>query len=494
MQFWNNIIQTAMLGTDKKQVGIDELTEAFAEAVSAIDNNKTIDREEKFLQIASLSFNYRRSGTVPLHREHVDMPVAPAEDRAYCSTAAVQVLQDIIAENNNTLLAQWLELCAGREHIVPPVFLPVLLDKAAQQKTLKTAIEQCVGHRGAWLSQFNKDWNFTADVPDEELWHTGTLEQRKQVLRKFRLHDAAQAREMLQQIWEQENANNKAALLQVLSTNLSADDGEWLENISSEKSKKVKEEALNLLKQIPTSTLVQQYWQVVRQAVVLRKEKALLGLLSKTVVHIQLPEIIGEDIFRTGIEKVSNQKEFTDGEFIIYQLMQNVPPVLWQEHFALSPEEIISLLQKDEKRKYLRALVCAVVQFRDMAWAAAFAENKEYYPDIIPLLPVPQQDYYSNLFFDGNEEDIIRLSLQRKTEWSVELTKNIFTYTAKNFYSYNRSFYSQNIHLIPLQIIDELKQCTPADEYQRSAWNNTSEHIRKLIQLKLHTAQAFNYL
>ncbi len=59
MEFWNDIINTAMIGTDKKSVSVSDLPVSLQEAAALIYANNTIDKEEQFLQIASVSLNYR---------------------------------------------------------------------------------------------------------------------------------------------------------------------------------------------------------------------------------------------------------------------------------------------------------------------------------------------------------------------------------------------------------------------------------------------------
>ncbi|MEJ7587634.1 MAG: DUF5691 domain-containing protein [Ferruginibacter sp.] len=384
-------------------------------------------------------------------------------------------------------------LCESRQLLVPPRLVPIILSKAEKQIPLQKLAEKCCGKRGGWLAQFNSNWVFLSEASQEELWQTGKPEQRRQVLQQLRLADPVTAREWLQQTWQQENANSKATLLKVLAVNAEDNDLEWLETVANEKAQKVREEALNILKLIPASSIVQKYWSVLKTAVVLKKEKALFGLSTKTLLQVQIPGTIDEEIFRTGIDKLSNQKEFSDGEFIIFQLIKYVPPVLWESHFNAGPEAIIGYFQQDEKgRKFLAALVAAIVQFKDQRWAFAFMQhNKVFYIDIIPLLPLQQQEFYSNKFFVGDENNIIDHALERSGEWGIELAKNIFTYTANNPYRYNRSFYERYIHLIPVKIISELEKCTPKEAYDQITWNTTKEYINKLVTLKVQTIKAF---
>jgi Family of unknown function (DUF5691) len=493
MKFWDNIIQTAMLGTNRKDVVDDDFPEDMSDAIQTINTNATIDAEEEFLQKVTLAFNYRQSGVTPDHQPGATLSQAPREEKKYCNSNAVKALKEILFEESIGLLIMWLQLCLRKEQIIIPDLIPALLDKSLQHKQLKSLVRECTGKRGAWLSQFNRDWSFTNEANAEELWQTGTASERKNVLQQLRSSDASTAREWLQAIWAVENANTKTDLLGALSINLSDDDMPWLETLLNEKSQKVKEQVSQLLKQIPASAIVQTYQQFLSRSVNIKKEKGLLGLSSKTLPHFKLPDSFDETIFKLGIEKLSNRKEYNDDEFIIFQVMQFVAPVFWEQHFLLTPSEIIQLFQKEEPgKKFIPAIVAATSQFKDSKWADALMKNSQiFYLNIIPLLPFQEQEFYSNKFFIGNEESIIRYAGQREEEWSAELTKNIFKHAAKNYYTYNRSFYNRHIHLIPVQAVGLLEKCVPQEEHLRESWSKISEYILKLTTLKIQTIKAF---
>ncbi len=50
MQTWEQIINTALLGTDKRAPGANELPEAIPSEAAAIIQQSTTDKEEQFLQ------------------------------------------------------------------------------------------------------------------------------------------------------------------------------------------------------------------------------------------------------------------------------------------------------------------------------------------------------------------------------------------------------------------------------------------------------------
>lgn len=482
-----------MMGTDKKQVSIAEVPVGLEEAAILIQENTAKDKEEKFLQLAAIALNYRQCGVLPPKKE-LRMLAAPVEEKEYCNEMASQALWDIIGEESIYLLKFWLQYCYEKQQIVKPELVPLLLSKGAEQKKLQLIIAACCGKRGEWLGGFNTVWNFSFTKTGEDLWQTGTLEQRKEILKQTRITDPAKGREWLQQTWALEDANTKTGLLEMLAHNGCEEDIPFLESLAAEKSKKVKDMALQLLKQIPASPVVQMYEKALSVAVVIKKEKALLGMLNKTTLQCRLPESMDEAIYKTGIDKLSNKKELTDDEYVISQLVQAVPPSFWEKHLEMNPEQIIDLFQKDEAgKKMIPALVNAITRFQDTRWALYFMKNSQvFYIDIIPLLQAQQQEAYSNKFFDKYPDNIIQYATARVTEWSIELTKNIFLHAAKNPYQYNRSFFNQYIHLVPAHVLAELDKCTPPEEHLRTMWSNTSEYIIKLVTLKIQTIKAFN--
>ena len=483
MQTWDQIINTALLGTDKRPLAASDLPAELADTAVLIQNNTT-DKEEQFLQTAALVFNYRQCGVLPLKKEGVTIAKADDEEKQYCSALAIQTLNDIIDSESNSLLQFWLQQCSEKGRIVTPELVPLLLGMGVQQKKLQNRLVACCGKRGEWLSRFNGEWNFSTASTNEELWQTGSPEQRKMILEQLRKDDPAAARDWLLQTWAQEDASTKIEFLLLFPTNISSADIEFLESLSKERSKKVKEIALWLLKQIPESPLVLQYQQVLQRAVTVGRK----GL------QVQLPADIDENIFKTGIDKLSNNKEYTDDEFIVMQLMQSVPPSFWETQLQSTPDVIIRSWQKDGTgKKLLPALVQAVVAFKDQRWATAFMQNSHvFYIDIIPLLPVKEQEFYSIKFMAQFADNIIEHAIKREDNWSIDLTRAIFIHTAKSIYQYNRSFYSRYIHCIPVGIASELNKCAPGEDHLKATWANTSEYITMLINLKKQTIQSFN--
>jgi len=491
MEFWNNIINTALLGTDKRQVGREELSTELSDAYQQIISNEEIDKEEKFLQITSAALNFRVCGNAP-SSENVIVKEADKETRPYCNVASLQVLKDIFEEQSQSLLVFWLQQCNAKDQIVTPELVPALFDIAVNQKKLRSLITGCCGKRGEWLSDLNPDWQFYVRENDDEVWQNGTSELRKKVLARMRETDPAKAREWLKQTWTAENANTKTELLKQLGTNISADDLEWLEILLEEKSQKVRDVVLDLLKRIPGSSIITSYWDILQKSVVVKKEKTLLGMGSKTSIQIQPPEV-NDSVFKSGIEKLSNTKEFNDEEFIVYQLMQSIPPKYWEKHFDNSPENILGYFKKEKStQKYLPAFLLAIARFKSYDWALTFFQNSDVFDSsVIELLSEKEQDKFSIQHFEKDADTIIATAKRRETEWSHELAKKIFKHASKNLYQYNRSFYNECIRLIPGSILVDLEKFTPAEVHLQGSWSNIIEYIIKLVTLKQQAIQSF---
>jgi hypothetical protein len=345
---------------------------------------------------------------------------------------------------------------------------------------------------------FNDAWKYTAAIEEEEEgWQTGTLEQRKSILATIRAKDASKGRELLQQVWSQENAATRTELIQQLAIGLSETDLPWLEEQMNDKSIKVKEAVIELLKKIPSSSIVQLYWRLLKPSIEVRTEKKLLGFSNKTVLDISPIKEVDDFIFKTGIEKVSSEKNVSDQEFLLYQLLMSVPPSFLEQHTGLEKSEFLAAFQLAKNGAYqLPALAQAAIQIQETDWLKAILaqDHTRFYPQALSLLPQAEGEAYALQHSDkeDNLPDIIEQLIERGGEWGLDVTKAIFLFTANNPYQYNRPFYSGIVEQIPVSIIKELEQMAPQQEYLRMMWNSLSEYITKLLTLKSETQKAFN--
>src|SRR5690606_1987159 len=134
------------------------------------------------------------------------------------------------------------------------------------------------------------------------------------------------------------------AFLEIMKTNISAMDLQWLESLR-EKSQRVNAAILELLKLIPSSSIVQEYIQTLSACISIKTGKALLGMINKIEIAIDESFDFPESIFKTGIENLSSNKNISDAKNTIAQLLMSVPPSFLNDYLQRTPDEIIGLLQ-----------------------------------------------------------------------------------------------------------------------------------------------------
>ncbi|MCG2613774.1 DUF5691 domain-containing protein [Terrimonas sp. NA20] len=492
MQAWDDIINIAMIGTDKKQPDTISVPASLAEITTRIITGSEKNREEQFLQLASLLYNYQRCGISPLKKETAGT-AAPVEEKKYCSTHAALALRDVLQDDNHSLLQYWLERCDSRTQIAPARFVPALLINGERNKKLRLLISSCVGKRGEWLSGFNTAWDFSAKQTQEEIWQTGSLEERQEVLQQTLVTDPLKAREWIRQTWQQEDAATKLVLLSILAPFADESDIDFLEGLSKEKSKKLQLFALESLRTIPGSPIVLMYESFLRSAVTIQKETSMLGFSKKNTLQCKLPDAVSEDLYKTGIDKLSSDKTWTDDEYVVFQVMQYVPPSFWEKTFQLSAEALLELFEKtDTGKKLLPALTKAAANFRDRNWANVIAQRRSVFQkELLPLLPLAPRDSYINHFFAKNINDVMDYAKETDEPWSMEMTRLILREAAKKPYPYV-GFFQKVIAQIPVAVSTELSSYPVSeDQYSRSLWSGMSEEISRTLAIKNQINNAF---
>ena len=370
------------------------------------------------------------------------------------------------------------------DEIVTPALVPSLLSIAEHQKKLQTPIAKVCGNRGTWLSSFNSSWNFGELDSDESIWHTGTLEQRKTVLKKVRTENPELALEWLQQTWQQEDANQRLAFLEQFRDNISSIDITFLESLSSDKSKKVKETAFEALLAIPESDIVKLFAKTLKDSITVDKNS------FNTTLHLTIAD---ESIYKKGLDKLSSNKEVTDELYMFSQLIASVPPSFWENEFQLSKLEAVKLFQNSEHREiFIPAFASSIIRFKQKEQALVFVENStHFFAGLIPLLDGEKKDKYCQRYFNAHKEQIMYYVGNFTEEWSVRLANLIVAHAANNVYTYNRAYYSSNVHLFPDKIVESLNIIKPESQYYVDSWSNMVAHIEKVIDYKQKIKTSF---
>lgn len=491
MKVWEEIINTAIIGTDKKSLNKSLIpTDLLSELEKA--EQLSTEKEIQFLNSAAIICNYKRAGFVSTSSEMSSIEECADEDKSYCSSHATGALQAVINEDNNALLIYWLNKCIDKNNIVTPEYIPLLFQKAERDITLKELVITCCGVRGKWIVQFNAVWLFQEEKSLQTIFDHGRLEERKVALKEWRTSSPVEAREALEKSWAQEQAATKAELLGVLEVNLAPNDEGFLKECWKEKSQKVKEVALKLLKQLPDSFIIKEIWEFVQPLVSYKKSASMLGLLNKETVTLNLSFEIPEHFKSYGISYIDANKIYSEKEFTLDQLIGIIPLNYWEEHFNMKADDILAIFnKKEETEKFISSLARAANTFKNTEWAKIL--YKKYNKLCMEAIHSFERELQEEIVLADlqNFKDIYSILSDKKSEWSIQFSTRLIAKTAQEPYTYTKAFYKNIIHHFPVSLIEKLDQVTVTDTQKMNYWENIKEEIKKMLAIKLQINQSF---
>lgn len=528
MEFWEQITKASLLGTARHTITELPLPAAIKQSVGEWEST---DKEENFLKIAALVMNYTNAGKeFPQIQASLPKPSEP-ETLTLCSREATEVLRRIIYDKQEDLLELFLHQLARNNQRISEELLPELLDTGKEHPELKPVLLKVIGKRGEWLANLNPDWAYLSSITTEDAWHTGKLEERKEVLEKIRRQDPAKAREWIQEVWKTENANTKAALLQVFVYNLSMADEPMLEEMLTDKSQKVREVASKLLYQLAGSMLISRIWEETKSWVVLKKSGSLLS--KKTRLELHIPKPLPDILIHSGIEPNRDKflKEFTsknpiqkwavngctETEIWVYQVMSVIPPSWWPEHLKIDTATFVGFLLNNDYSKFLPALFGASLLHKDIPFAnvllKVFADiSKLFKPakadaevvglkyELINILPDKQTYLEDLLNLLDNDNYLFYSYLQIfDYEWpmpvAIKAMKKIAEKCSSNqyyYYYYDARQVQKLSHYLPVQVLRDWPSLEPSGEIGKARWQQATALLLNSLDLKKRVNEVFS--
>lgn len=234
MDAWKQLVNTALLGTDKLPLSTEALPPRIQEKL--INADKT-DPEGYFMKAATLMLAYQKAG------EEVDASVMPAivpaeeETLPYCSPNALVVLKKLLSQQNQhlSLISFWAETCIANNWIVPPDMLVAVLDLGADKKNrfIRDKIRKIIGKRGEWMVQFNGNWQYALPLYEDKLWQEGRIAERREAFAIIRHLEPSKAFEWLKAAWAEETAKDRKDFLLMFEKNISLSEEDFLQEVKA---------------------------------------------------------------------------------------------------------------------------------------------------------------------------------------------------------------------------------------------------------------------
>jgi len=349
----DSLASTALLGTARATA--DLACAHTAGAVGFTDDDPAL----RLLSAAALEATFLAGATVPVPRPTGD--VAPVDDRPVLPAAAAERLRGLLTVGSS-LLDEWF--AAAARFRAPHALVVDLLDKAlVVGEQHRDAMVALAGPRGAWVAARNPRWApLVVPAPSEDdVWLHGTAAPRRRWFEKLREHDPAAAVTRLTRTWSSENAATRQSLLEVLGRRTGGYDEALLETALDDRSSKVRETAVRLLRRLPESAFGRRMTQRVHDWA--RYDGATLTLT--------VPDPLDASAIRDGLGLRLGPALPTAAAHVVRSLAASAPMSAWCPP-ATTPNDVLAATVSDEFDTALRAgWNTAAAYHRNAEWAAA---------------------------------------------------------------------------------------------------------------------------
>ncbi len=268
-----------------------------------------------------------------------------AANTSIINKKSTQQLLHILHQSYPSILQELLYKITARKQYIAPSLLPLVLDYCKNKPYLYTFVLPCLGERGNWLATQNDDWKYALpiDLQQQDIFDYGNKKERLAYFSSLRQIDSAAALQLLQGVWDKEDAANKTSFLLSLEIQLSEQDLPFLELAQQDKRKSVRAAASKLLAQIPTSSLALRMQQLASQWIKLEK--------GKRKLTIELPQQATDTMQLDGINPNTKVLAGKGKQLnILAQVLSKIPPHWWTENYGCSPSDWLQLIDDEEWR------------------------------------------------------------------------------------------------------------------------------------------------
>nr|WP_231114414.1 DUF5691 domain-containing protein [Lentzea aerocolonigenes] len=200
--------------------------------------------------------------TLPQEVEAEPLAPAPPEVALLPRPAARAVLEAIMSVDDEVLLTEWCALAKANNVVAEHRMLPALLALGTARPGLRAAVVEVLGTRGRWLAGTRPGWSWASgtaplvdEVPLAEVLDLPSA-QRVRALRRKRKSDPHGVGAFIAAEFEASRRSaDRQVLISALETALGPADEELLETALEDRASAVHDEALRLLRKLPTSAL-----------------------------------------------------------------------------------------------------------------------------------------------------------------------------------------------------------------------------------------------
>lgn len=482
MSLTEEIIKAALLGTARYMPRVPEEWGTLAEKINA----GTKEDEDRFFRLAATAFLHEEAGQT-LPRLQTGMESCPPETQPRVNGETAALIKSLLKANDEVMFRYLMHRCQTGGRVLTPELVPLVLDKALEQKKLSRSWLAACGETGRWLCRLNASWAklCVEETQKEDIWGTGTFEERKAHFRQIRQTDPAEALALLEKSAAEENAANRLELVEMLAVNLSVADEPFLQTLLKDKSQKVKKAAQQLLAITTGSGLNQKYTGYLLRALSVKEERHLI-VSKKTVLAFHADAAPDAELFKQGMEKVSSAKGVDDAVFWAGQALGNIDPEVLANRLGIAADELLKLLlARPEINVWLPYLMEAAERFRHRGWARQLLDAGRHDTRLLMLLDKEERNRYLDklppdtllsvidILFDG-EYSPLPLSVAEKIIRQLESAP----------YAINPTEYQRLALHTPKEALPLLHRCAqdPGDDYRIRYFKSRAADMAGVIE------------
>lgn len=479
------ILKAALLGTDKYMPATIAAISGTQEKITA----QQTSREDRFLKVAAAALLYEEAAALPQTVE-VLLPECPPESLVQMNAKNASLLDMAVRKKEEVLLQYIVYRSNYRQQVAPPEMVPMLLNKATEQKGNQQAMLAMCGATGKWLCGINENWRMLVAEPaqDDNIWESGNHDARKLWLQQMREKDPQHALALLTETIDKESIAAKVSFVDVLRDKLSVGDEPLLQKLQEDKSQKVKDAATLLLRIMAGSALSRSYLSFITQVIQIKEERYLL-ISKKKVLHIKEQAEPPPTIYTTGIDKVSADKGVSDVLYLTGQLLSTTDLSALATALGVSDSELITLLLQHKHAHYLLPfLASAAVLHNNREWAIALLkQDGGTNIQLLRVLPVQERQQYYPQFVATSLPALLHFLFDAAyTTIPPDLASQIIDQLKKSPNNTTQAIYQRLALYMPAQVVGRIMTLKeePGGDYNDRYFRAQLIEMMRMMELK----------
>jgi hypothetical protein len=498
MQIWDDILATAVVGTEQREFKLPAREDELSRLLAQID---TADREGSLLSAASVVALYRSAGVAPMADSPALPEVSAREDANRSSPASGQHLALMLDGQFQELLREWLAAMKSAGKRVPEEYLPALLDHGRVDPFLHRMIADVMGQRGEWLAAQNPDWRYATRRDEKDLWETGTRDERWMLLDHLRSTDPTKARELLATTWSQESVKNRVAFLEKFAAGVSSDDESFFNEALHDRSVEVRRVARTLLASLPNSEFSRRLQELANQILDFKKP-----LIGRARIEVTMPEDPIAWLKANDVEIDSPPHNTTQSvgpkAWALKEIVSLIPITYWNELWKKTPIEIIRAADESEWREsFALGLLAAAQRDRDPDWIEAlgfFTATDPKQPLLIELVAYLPTARLEALSFEALKSDsaelqsVLPLLQAHRSAWSDQLSRAVVKRIKKKISEgkdnindwQTKAALKQFARYVSPALYDELASDWPTESELWPNWSKSVDAFQSLLAFR----------